>query len=256
MRPVKQIGVVMYSQNGVSVARRAIYSPIAPADPKPTLKDLFRGQPAESFSAGGALIWEGDQASQIFDVVEGVLRVYKILPDGRRAIMGFLYPGDVLGVSFQHRSLFTAEAVTPVKVRRFSRDRFFSLVNQSPDLRSQLFALLCDKMSAAHEQMLLLGRKSAEERVVSFLLAIHRKCGEGAEIELPMSRLDMADYLGLTIETVSRMMTSLARRGLIHATGRHRIALRKLSALRDIAGRDEDEDDPLPSPARRAVWPN
>jgi CRP/FNR family transcriptional regulator, anaerobic regulatory protein len=256
MRPVKQIGVVMYCQNGVSAAGSAIYSPIAPADPKPRLKDLFRGQPAESFSAGEALIWEGDQAGQIFDVLEGVLRVYKILPDGRRAIMGFIYPGEVLGVSFQRRSPFTAEAVTAVKVRRFSRDRFFSLVNESPDLQSQLYALLCDKMSAAHGQMLLLGRKSAEERVVSFLLAVHHKCGEGAEIELPMSRLDMADYLGLTIETVSRMMTSLTRRGLIHATGRHRIGLHKLSALRDIGGRDEDEADGQPAPARRAVWPN
>jgi CRP/FNR family transcriptional regulator len=106
--------------------------------------------------------------------------------------------------------------------------------------------------------MLLLGRKCAEERVVSFLLAVHRKCGEGAEVELLMSRLDMADYLGLTIETVSRTMTSLARRGLIQATGRHRIALRKLSALRDIAGRDEGEAgaDAWPASARRAVWPN
>ena len=104
--------------------------------------------------------------------------------------------------------------------------------------------------------MLLLGRKSAEERVVSFLLAVHRKCGEDVEIELPISRLDMADYLGLTIETVSRMMTSLARRGLIQATGRHSIALRKLSALRDIAGRDEGEADVRPAPVTRAVWPN
>jgi CRP/FNR family transcriptional regulator, anaerobic regulatory protein len=246
----------MYCQNGVSVARNAMYSTVCPADPKPTLKDLFRGQPVESFAPGEALIWEGDQAGQIFDVLEGVLRICKILPDGRRAIMGFVYPGDVLGVSFQRRSLCTAESVTAVKVRRVSRSRFLSLVNQSPDLQSQLFALLCDKMSAAHDQMLVLGRKSAEERVVTFLLGVHRKCAAGNEIELPMSRLDMADYLGLTIETVSRMMTSLARRGLIHATGRHRIALRKLSALRDIAGRDEDEADAQPEPARRAVWPN
>jgi CRP/FNR family transcriptional regulator, anaerobic regulatory protein len=246
----------MYNQSAVSVARSTMHSPIGPADLRPTLKDLFGGQPIESFSAGEALIWEGDQAGHIFNVVEGVLRVYKILPDGRRAIMGFVYPGDIFGVSFQHRSLFTAEAVTAIKVRRFSHGRFLSLVNESPDLQSQLFALLCTKMSAAQDQMLLLGRKCAEERVVSFLLAVHRKCGEGVEIELPMSRLDMADYLGLTIETVSRMMTSLTRRGLIHATGRHKIALRKLSALRDIAGRDEDEVDAPPTPARRAVWPN
>ena len=256
MLSVKTDKVVMYSQNGASAARNAMHSPLGLAGQKSTLKDLFKGQPVESFSAGDALILEGDQAGQISDVLEGVLRVYKILPDGRRAIMGFLYPGDVLGLCFQDRSLFTAEAVTAVRVRRFSRARFFSLVNESPDLRGQLFGLLCDEMAVAQDQMLLLGHKSAEARVVSFLVAVHRKCAAGSEIELPMSRLDMADYLGLTIETVSRMMTSLVRRGLIQATGRHRIALRKLSALRDIAGRDEDEGDAQPAPARRAVWPN
>ena len=234
----------------------ALHSSVGPVEPRPTLTDLFGGQPCESFSAGEALFWEGDRAGQIFDVLQGVLRVYKILPDGRRAIMGFVYPGNILGVSFQDRYLFTAEAVTGVKVRRICRLRFLSLVNKSPDLRRQLFALFCDEMSTAQDQMLLLGRKSAEERVVSFLLAVHRKCAEGAEIELPMSRLDIADYLGLTIETVSRMMTSLARGGLIRATGRHRIALHKLGALRDIAGRDEDETDARPAQARRAVWPN
>jgi CRP/FNR family transcriptional regulator len=238
------------------VASNALHSSIGPADPRPTLRDLFAGQPFESFSAGEALFWEGDRVGQIFDVLHGVLRVYRILPDGRRAIMGFVYPGDILGVSFQERYLFTAEAVTSVKVRRICRLRFLSLVNKSPDLRRQLFALFCDEMSAAQDQMLLLGRKSAEERVVSFLLAVHRKCAEGAEIGLPMSRLDIADYLGLTIETVSRMMTGLVRGGLIRSTGRHRIALDKLSALRDIAGRDEDEADAQPTPARRAVWPN
>ena len=238
------------------MARNALHSSIGPADPRLTLRDLFGGQATETLSAGEALFWEGDQASQIFDVLEGVLRVYKILPSGRRAIMGFVYPSDIPGVSFQYRYLFTAEAVTGVKLRRISRLRFFSLVNESPDLRRQLFALFCNEMSAAQDQMLLLGHKSADERVVSFLLAIHSKCAAGNEIELPMSRRDMADYLGLTIETVSRMMTGLARRGLVQATGRYRIALRKLSALRDIAGRDEDEANALPAPVRRAVWPD
>jgi CRP/FNR family transcriptional regulator len=130
------------------------------------------------------------------------------------------------------------------------------MINESPALRPQLFAILCDEMSAAQDQMLLLGRKTAEERVVSFLLAIHRKRARGAEIELPMSRQDMADYLGLTIETVSRMMTSLTRRGLIAAAGgRHTVTLRKLSTLREIAGQDEDEMKPALQ-LRRAVWPN
>jgi CRP/FNR family transcriptional regulator, anaerobic regulatory protein len=246
----------MYSQTAVSASRSPAV-PFAPAvGPALTLKDLFRGQPTESFAAGEALFWEGDEAGQIFDVLEGVLRVYRIMPDGRRAIMGFIHPGDVLGVSFQNRYLFTAEAVTEVKVRRFGRGRFFAMINETPALRPQLFAILCDEMSAAQDQMLLLGRKTAEERVVSFLLAIYRKSAKGAEIELPMSRQDMADYLGLTMETVSRMMTSLTRRGLIAAGARHTVTLRKLTTLREIAGHDEDE---LAAPAaqlRRAVWPN
>ncbi len=246
----------MYSQAAVSLTRSQA-APFAPAaEPAPTLRDLFKGQSAETLAAGEALFWEGDPAGQIFDVISGVLRVYRIMPDGRRAIMGFIHPGDVLGVSFQNRYLFTAEAVTEVKIRRFARSRFFGLINETPALRPQLFAILCDEMSAAQDQMLLLGRKNAEERVVSFLLSVHRKVGIGADIELPMSRLDMADYLGLTMETVSRMMTSLARRGLIALGARHTVTLRKLAALREIAGHDAEDEDIAAAPARRAVWPH
>jgi CRP/FNR family transcriptional regulator, anaerobic regulatory protein len=246
----------MYSQAAVSPSRHSVVPFARQTEPAPTLKDLFRGQPTETFAAGEAVFWEGDPAGHIFDVLEGVLRVYRILPDGRRAIMGFIHPGDVLGVSFQHRYLFTAEAVTEVRVRRFGRGRFISMVNETPALRPQLFAILCDEMSAAQDQMLLLGRKTAEERVVSFLLAIHRKSAVGADIELPMSRLDIADYLGLTMETVSRMMTSLTRRGLIGAGARQTVTLRRLAALREIAGHDEDEADLQAGRLRRAVWPH
>ncbi|MBV9634148.1 MAG: helix-turn-helix domain-containing protein [Methylobacteriaceae bacterium] len=248
----------MHNQTAVSPSRGAAIVPIEPVDRAPTFRDIFKGLPTDAYAAGEAIFWEGDEAGHIFDVLAGVLRIYKILADGRRAIVGFIYPGDVLGVSFQSRYLFTAEAVTAVKVRRFSRSRFFALVGESPLLRPQLFAILCDEMSAAQDQMLLLGRMSAQERVASFLLAVHRKNGCGGTLELPMSRLDIADYLGLTIETVSRMMTSLGRRGFIAATGRHTIALRRIDALREIAGAD-DERDGVPRgvvPARRAVWPN
>jgi CRP/FNR family transcriptional regulator len=248
----------MYSQTVASITRNAAVLPVGSVGAAPTLQDLFKGQAAHAYSAGEAVFWEGDLAGHIFDVTEGILRIYRILPDGRRAIMGFIYPGDVLGVSFQSRYLFTAEAVTDVKVRRFSRNRFFALVNESPELRPQLFAILCDEMSAAQDQMLLLGRRSAEERVVSFLLAVHRKNGVGNAIEVPMSRLDMADYLGLTIETVSRMMTGLTRRGLIAATGRHKIALRRINALREIAGTDDENGSvsSASSSSRQAIWPN
>src|SRR5271155_492321 len=207
----------MFRETEVSPSQNDSVPNMQPVETAPTLRGLFKGQPTHAYSAGEAIFWEGDPAGQIFDVVEGVLRVCRVLADGRRAIVGFIYPGDVLGISVQSRYLFTAEAVTDVRVRRFSRGRFISLVNESPALRPQLLALLCDEMSAAQDQMLLLGRKSAEERVASFLLAIHRKSAAGNDIALPMGRLDMADYLGLTIETVSRTMTNLILRGLIVA---------------------------------------
>ncbi|HEY1452640.1 MAG TPA: cyclic nucleotide-binding domain-containing protein [Roseiarcus sp.] len=237
--------------------RNASVPTIVPAEQGPTLRDLFKGQPTVEYSAGEPIFWEGDPAGQIFDIADGVLRVYKVLARGRRAIVGFIHPGDVLGVSFQSRYLFTAQAVTDVKVRRFPRRRFFSLINESPALRPQLFALLCDEMSAAQDQMLLLRHRSAEERVASFLLAVHRKSAVGNNIQLQMGRLDMADYLGLTIETVSRIMTSLTRRGLIVAAGRQSLTLRKPNTLREIAGSDDWEDAEPESPsARRAVWPD
>ena len=246
----------MYSHNAVFTPHSSAVPLSPPVESYPTLKDLFKGQPTETLPVGAALFWQGDKAGQIFDVLEGVMRIYRVMSDGRRAIVGFIHPGDVLGVSFQDRYVITAEAVTQVKIRRFARGRFFAMINKSPALRPQLFAILCDEASAAQDQMLLLGRKTAEERVVSFLLAIHRKNAPGEEIELPMSRQDIADYLGLTIETVSRTMTSLTRRGLIAPLARHTVALRKLSTLREIAG---DEDDEVARPAvklRRAVWPN
>jgi CRP/FNR family transcriptional regulator len=246
----------MYIKAVVSLSGKSAVPFAAPAAQTPTIKDLFKGEPTEVLSPGKALFFEGDFAGQIFHVLEGVLRVYRIMLDGRRAILGFIHPGDVLGVSFQDRYMFAAEAVTEVKVRRFARGRFFSLINEMPALRPQLFAILCDEMSAAQDQILLLGRKHAEERVVSFLLAVHRKSGIGDDIELPMSRLDMADYLGLTTETVSRMMTSLARRGLISTGARHTVTLRKMTVLREIACHDADDADLSPTPARRAVWPD
>jgi CRP/FNR family transcriptional regulator, anaerobic regulatory protein len=249
-------GDAMYSHTAVSASHSPAVLRPPYLEPSPTLKDLFKGQQTETLPPGAALFWEGDKGGHIFDVLEGVMRIYRIMSDGRRAIMGFVHPGDVLGVSFQDRYLFTAEAVTQVKVRRFARGRFFAMINDSPALRPQLFAILCDEMSAAQDQMLLLGRKTAEERVVSFLLAISRKNGQGEQIKLPMSRQDMADYLGLTIETVSRTMTSLTRRGLIASRARHTVTLRKPSTLREIAGNDDDEMVQPAVQLRRAVWPN
>ncbi len=244
-----------------ALASQALAQPDTAQAAAVSLQALFAKQPVEKFEAGTAVFWEGDAASHVFEVTEGVLRIFRMMNDGRRVITGFVYPGDLLGVSLERSYLYTAEAVTPVKLRRFARARFQHEIQNSPELRPQLFARLCDEMAAAQDQMVLLARKTAEERVASFLLVIARRLGPAREttpvVEIPMTRLDMADYLGLTIETVSRIMTRLTQRGVIEPNGRHAIFVRKLRLLATLAGECEEKAGVLheATPVRRAVWP-
>ncbi len=236
-------------------------SQAAQAENTLSLASVFNDKPIEQFAAGTPLFWEGDKAKHVFEVVEGVLRIFKILNDGRRAITGFLYPGDLVGVSMRDVYLYNAEAVTPVKVRRFASIAFQEAINLSPELRPQLFAKLCDEMASAQDQMVLLSRKNAEERICTFLLMLAKRMSRNnnlsMDIEIPMSRLDMADYLGLTIETVSRTITSLIGRGIITQAGRHDISIKKLDTILRLAGL-VDADEPKSTPreySRQAVWP-
>lgn len=205
---------------------------------KPTLSSLFWRQPIESIAPGSAVFWEGDAAKNIFEVVEGTLRVYRILNDGRRVILGFVRSGDLLGVSLRGHHLYTVEAITPVEVRRLPKHRFESLSEREPQLKEQLFSKLCDEMAAAHDQMVLLSRRSADEKLAGFVLLMTRGQVQNRRIliELPMTRQDIADYLGMTIETVSRTLTKLAGCGVIATVGRHSIAVLNMSALVALAG--------------------
>lgn len=226
------------------------------------LAGLFRRQSVERFDPGEAVFWEGDAATHVFQIVEGVLRAYRIIGGGRRVITDFLKCGDFLGLSLRERTATTTEAVTRVRLRRLPRVRFDEDVNASSDLRLEVHTRLCDEMAAAQDQMVLLARKNAEERVASFLVMLaHRLAGEGAchgVVNVPMTRLDMADYLGLTIETVSRIMTRLAARGLIAPLGRHAIRMMQPAKLEALAGEDGEEDHRAMRMfgTEQAVWPN
>jgi CRP/FNR family transcriptional regulator, anaerobic regulatory protein len=213
--------------------------------PEPTLRAMFLAQVAETFTPPRAIFWEGDAAGHVFHVLEGCLRVYRILQDGRRAILGFSYAGDLLGVSFRATYPFTADAVTPVRVKRLARHRFHELVDASRDLRTQLLTEVSTEMTVAQEHIMHLGRTAADERVAAFLLHIARRTGADTatpvEIDIPFGRLDIADYLGLTVETVSREISKLKRAGLISTMGPHKIIVRRLRSLRDIARMDVDE---------------
>ena len=199
------------------------------------LHGLFVKQPAECLSAGQALFFEGDEARHIFEVIEGTLRIFRIISDGRRVITGFLHAGDIIGVSLRSDYLYTAEAITPAKVRRLPRRQFDAAVLECDSLRPEMFARVCEEMAAAQDQMVLLSSKSAEERLCTFLLKyLRRAAAEGSKlsvIDLPMSRQDMADYLGLTIETVSRTLTSLQDEGLIALPSVRHVVLRDRRAL-------------------------
>lgn len=210
-----------------------------------------------SLSAQEALFWEGDDAGDIFEVVEGLVRLLRLLPDGRRALVGFLFPGDLAGLCLNGRHVYTAEAVTDCRLRRYNRRQFQALLEQAPDLRQRMFALLSDELTAAQDQMLLLARKTADEKVASFLLWIARKTrgARASAIELRMGRADIADFLGLTVETVSRTISRLKRDGLICLTGAHEVRLLRRDALESLA---EDGHAVAPHPVERrnrARWP-
>jgi CRP/FNR family transcriptional regulator len=154
-----------------------------------------------------------------YNVLEGVLRLYKLLPDGRRQIVGFALPGDFLGLSVDGRYGISADAVGPATVCRFVKTSFSRFAEHKPKPLRRINEFVIRDLAGAHEQMVLLGRRSAEEKVAIFLIKWRERLAQigplAAITPLPMSRQDIADYLGLTIETVSRTFTKLERDGVI-----------------------------------------
>jgi CRP/FNR family transcriptional regulator len=247
----------MYMQSN-AVRKSEAYLAGTPTMPAGDLHGVFSAQIVERLDQGEALFWQGDTAKHVFEVVTGALRTVRVLSDGRRVITGFLFPGDIVGVSLRDRYLTTVEAIAPTSVRRFGRRRFEEEVERTPALRPQLLARLHDEMAAAQDQVVLLARKNAEERVASFLLTLVRRMERNGRqpasvIDIPMTRLDMADFLGLTIETVSRIMTRLTARGIIAPAGRHAITVERPAALATLAV-DDQEDEELGAPA--LAWAN
>jgi CRP/FNR family transcriptional regulator len=189
--------------------------------------------------ADGNLFREGDPAEHLFNVVAGSVRLVKLLADGRQQITGFLYPGDFIGVAFNDTYAYSAEAIEPLRLCRFDRTALESLMTDFPKLQRRLLARAGNEIVAAQDQMVVLGRKTARERVATFLLAIARRRGGTARalaIDLPMRRADIADYLGLTIETVSRTFTALQRDGTIAVERRSHVDILDLAALGRAAG--------------------
>ena len=195
--------------------------------------------------AGRSFIDEGDPAEHFFNVTSGTAKLFKMLPDGRRQITGFAGMGHFLGLAVSSSYAFSAEAVEPMRVCRFSRSRLRVLLEDFPALERRLLEAAATELVAAQEQMLLLGRKTARERLASFLIARAERqtllpsgCAHASRanvVHLPMTRTDIADYLGLTIETVSRTLTRLRSERLIDIPASAEIVLRDNAALESLA---------------------
>jgi CRP/FNR family transcriptional regulator len=196
---------------------------------------------------------EDDPAAHLFNVIEGSVKIYKLLSDGRRQITGFLFPGDFLGIALHDRYTYSAEAVTAVRLCRFPRAKFEGLLREFPKLENRLLQTASNELAAAQDQMVLLGRKSATERVASFIVTLAARARQRRQpdkiVALPMSRADIGDYLGLTIETVSRTFTRLRKSGAIALPDNGHVEIVRRDKLEALAGIEDTE----PRPAIRAL---
>lgn len=167
------------------------------------------------FAPKETLFTQGQPAHSVYNITSGVIRLYKLLPDGRRQIVGFALPGDFLGLAMRDAFSFSADAIDQVTTCAFSRAAYSALVDAKPHLLRRLHEFATHELTLAQEQMMLLGRRTAEEKLVCFLLAMQERWAKigkpSVTVPLPMSRQDIADFLGLTIETVSRTFTKLAK---------------------------------------------
>lgn len=183
---------------------------------------------------------EGDPAKRVFMVTRGALKLYTLLADGRRQITGFMFPGDFLGISVDEEYAFTVEALEETDVWWFSREAFDRFISENPRVESELYRLAAHELAEAQRQMVLLGRKAAAERLASFFHSLLERAERASGVrevsfDLPMTRIDIADYLGLTKETVSRMLAHLRSRGLIRLQAQNRVEILDRDGLRAMA---------------------
>lgn len=209
---------------------------------------------ADGFEAFGAkrahydthavIYYEGDPAKRLYELTRGMVMLYKLLPDGRRQVVEILKPGDLFGFSGTDETDCTAETLIEAQVNEIDLKQ----VEQSSELQRLLTKCLTNQMRGLHEHAVLLGRKSAVERVASFFIHLVPDRGgvgchgpsdessDGFDLQLHMTRQEIADYLGLTIETVSRVVSEMKRKGIIRVDRSDKIHLNKVCGLCQMTG--------------------
>lgn len=201
-----------------------------------------------SFEAGQTVVWAGDAMDFVASVVTGIATLSQTMEDGRRQMVGLLLPSDFAGRPGRATSAYDVTAATDLVMCCFRRKPFESLMLSTPHIGQRLLEMTLDELDAAREWMLLLGRKTAREKIASLLCIIARRDaslqlsqthGE-LRFDLPLTREAMSEYLGLTLETVSRQMSSLRREGLILTEGKRHIIIPDFDRLLEETGDDSD----------------
>jgi CRP-like cAMP-binding protein len=212
--------------------------PIAPFDAREmstAIAALDRIGLVISLEPNATIFFETGVANSYFKVFSGVVRGCKLLSDGRRLISDFYLAGDFFGLTDDGEHLWSAEAVTSVTFVRWTKRSVDALAEWKPVFGKCLRSMVSDDIASAREHMLLLGRKDAIERIASFLLMMADRGEDPERVSLPMTRLDIADYLGLTVETVSRTLGLLKSRRLIRLHESHEVIFLNRDAIEDLA---------------------
>jgi len=206
-----------------------------------------------SFEAGQTVIWSGDRMDFVASVVTGIAKLTQTMEDGRRQMVGLLLPSDFVGRPGRQIAAYDVTAVNDVVMCCFRKKPFEDLMSKTPHVAQRLLEMTLDELDAAREWMLLLGRKTAREKIASLLAIIARReatlkqrsARSSAVFDLPLTREEMADYLGLTLETVSRQISALKREGLITLEGNRRVTIPDFNRLMEVTG--DDSDGGMPS---------
>lgn len=193
-----------------------------------------------SYPQGVEVYGEGEPAEYLYKIISGAVRTYTVLNDGRRQVGGFDLPGDLLGLEFSDEHTFSAETVTDTKLLVIKRSSLIALSARNTEVAHQLLTLTGVELKRMQDHVVLL-IKSAQERVATFLLDMADRMSHENVLELPMLRQDIADYLGLTVETVSRTLTMLEASGAIKLETSRRIVLRNRLALARLNGSGESQ---------------
>ncbi len=205
------------------------------------LVELSRHAYKHSVERGEEIVGDAETVTSYSNILTGVAKLSKTMPDGRQQIVGLQFAPDFLGRPYDAESRLNVEAATDLKLCSFPKVAFDRLMEQTKGLEKRIFQQTLRELDEARDWMLTLGRKTATEKVASFLVMIARNVDPTREpdapvaFDLPLARADIADFLGLTIETVSRQMTKLAGGGVVQVRGRH-IEVPNLSRLLTLAG--------------------